>query len=197
MLKYFNSQALGWGLSRDFIKNLDRNRVFSLDFRVRETILSDARCREPAASMELVELAGDDRVLDQKLEWDDLEGVFVGGFEDDRAGGSSLLNLQPAGGTDAPAVAGFEAGETELGHGGAEIVAEGFGGFKEWSVYDAADSVDAVVVGTGLAATGAVEAGHRLAAADVERLTENVLAAVFDGFDGGHRAPKLGTLFRS
>src|SRR5260370_19968765 len=136
--------------------------------------------------MVLVELTGDDGVLDQKFERNDLEGVFVGGFEDDRAGGSGLLDLQPAGGTDAPTVAGFEAGETELGHGGAEIVAEGFGGFKKWSVDDAADGVDTMVFGASLAAAGAVEAGHGLAAADVERLAEDVFAAVLDGFYGGH-----------
>jgi hypothetical protein len=28
MLKYFNSQALGWGLSRDFIKNRTVTRLF-------------------------------------------------------------------------------------------------------------------------------------------------------------------------
>jgi hypothetical protein len=28
MLKYFNSQALGWGLSRDFIKNRNVTRLF-------------------------------------------------------------------------------------------------------------------------------------------------------------------------
>ena len=137
--------------------------------------------------MALVELAGDDGVLDQKLERNNLERVFVGGFENDRAGSSSSLNLEPAGGTDAPAVAGFEASETELRHGSAEIVAQSLGGFKEWSVDDAADGVNAMVFGAGLAAAGAVEAGHGLAAADVERLAENVFAAVFDGFDGGHR----------
>ena len=93
---------------------------------------------------------------------------------------------EPAGGADAPAVAGFEAGEAILRHGGAEVVAESFGGFEEGGVDDAADGVDAVVVGAGLAAAGAVEAGHGLAAADVEGLAEDVFAAVFDGFDGGH-----------
>jgi hypothetical protein len=37
MLKYFNSQALGWGLSRDFIKNPAHNMGFSPYFRVKET----------------------------------------------------------------------------------------------------------------------------------------------------------------
>ena len=78
-----------------------------------------------------MKLIGDYGVLDQKLEGDDFEGGFVGGFEDDGAGCSGLLDLEPAGSTDAPAVAGFEARETMLGHGCAEVVAEGFRGGEE------------------------------------------------------------------
>jgi hypothetical protein len=141
--------------------------------------------------MELVELAGDDGVLDQQLKRNDLEGVFVGGFEDDRAGGPGLLDLQPASGTDAPAIAWLEAGETELRHGGAEVVAQGLGGFKEWSVDDAADGVDAMVFGARLAAARAVKTRHGFAAADVEGLTEDVFAAVLDGFDAGHFASSI------
>jgi hypothetical protein len=127
--------------------------------------------------------------LDQKLKRNDLEGVLVSGFEDDGAGSSGALDLEPTSGTDAPTVAGFEAGEAKLRHGGAEVVSQSLGGRKEWSVDDAADGVDAVVVWAGLAAAGAVEAGHGLAAADVERLAEDVFAAVFDGFYGGHGTP--------
>ena len=54
-----------------------------------------------------MELGRDDGVLDKKLEGNDLERVLVSCFEDDGAGGSSLLNLQPAGSADAPAVARF------------------------------------------------------------------------------------------
>jgi len=140
----------------------------------------------PGVPLESVKLAGDDRVLDEKFEGDDFEGVLVGGFEDDGASCSGLLDLEPAGGTDAPAVAGFEAGKAKLRHGCAEIVAKRLGGLKEGSVDDAADGVDAEVFGAGLAAAGAVEAGHRLAATDIKRLTEDVLATVLDGFDVGH-----------
>ena len=140
----------------------------------------------PGVPLESVKLAGDDRVLDEKFEGDDFEGVLVGGFEDDGASCSGLLDLEPAGGTDAPAVAGFEAGKAELRHRSAEIVAEGFRGFEEGSVDDAADGVDAEVVGASLAAAGAVEAGHRLAATNVEGLAEDVLAAGFLGFGWGH-----------
>ncbi len=130
----------------------------------------------------LVKLVGDYGVLDQKLEGDDLEGGLVGGFEDDGASGSSLLDLEPAGCADAPAVAGLETSEAVLRHGCAEIVAESFGGGEEWGVDDAADGVDAEVVGAGLAAAGAVEASHGLAAAGVERLAEDVFAAGLDWF---------------
>ena len=37
MLKYFNSQALEWELSRDFIKNRTVTGLFPQYFRVKET----------------------------------------------------------------------------------------------------------------------------------------------------------------
>jgi len=133
-----------------------------------------------------VEFGRDDGVLDEELEGDDFEGVLVGGFEEDGAGGSCLLDCEPARGADAPTVAGFEAGEAVLRHGGGEVVAEGFGGGKERGVDDAADGVDAVVVGAGVAAAVAVEAGHGLGAAGLERTAEDVAGGCFDGFGGGH-----------
>jgi hypothetical protein len=143
--------------------------------------------RVTADGIGLVKLGGDYGVLDQELKGDDLEGGLVGGFEDDGAGGSGLLDLEPTGGADAPAVAGFEALEAELGHRCAQVVAESFRCGEERGVDDAADGVDAEIVGAGLAAAGAVEAGHGFAAAGVERLAEDVFSAGFDGFCGWHR----------
>jgi hypothetical protein len=134
----------------------------------------------------LVKLRGNYSELDQEFEGDDLESVLVGGFEDDGAGCSGLLDLQPTGGADAPAVSWFEAGEAVLGHGGGEIVAESFAGGEKGRVDDAADGVDTVVFGTSLAATGPVEAGHGGAAAGVEGLAEDVFTAGVVGFGGGH-----------
>ena len=54
-----------------------------------------------------VELVGDYSVLDEELKRNDLEGVLMGGFEDDRAGCTGLLHLKPTRGADAPAVARF------------------------------------------------------------------------------------------
>jgi hypothetical protein len=78
-----------------------------------------------------------------------------------------------------------------LRHGGAEVVAQDLGRLEEGRVDDAADGMDAVVLGAGLAAAGAIKAGHGLAAANVEGLAENVFAAVSDGFDGGHGTRSL------
>ena len=139
-----------------------------------------------SALLILVELVGDYCILNQKLEGDNGQGGLVGGFEDDRAGCSGLLYLEPAGGADTPSVAGLEAGESVLRHRGAEVVAEGPGDAEELFVDDAADGVDAEVVGAGLAAASAVEAGHGLAAADVKRLAEDVSSAGFDRFGDRH-----------
>ena len=83
--------------------------------------------------------------------------------------------LQPAGGADAPAVAGLEAGEAVLRHGGGEIVAEALGGGEKLRRDDAADGVHAEIVRAGVAAAVAEEAGHGLAAAGGEGLAEDVL----------------------
>jgi hypothetical protein len=135
-----------------------------------------------------MELGRNDGVLDEELERNDLEGSFVRGFKDDGTGGSRLLDFQPSGSTDAPAIARLEAGKTELRHGSAEVIAESLRGFKKRSIDDAADGVDAVIVGGSLAAASAVEASHGFAAADVEGLAKHVPAAIFDGFNSGHRA---------
>jgi hypothetical protein len=134
-----------------------------------------------------VELVRNYCVLNQEFEGDDLEGCLVGSFEDDGARGSGLLDLEPAGGTYAPTVAGLESCEAVLRHGRAEVVAEGLGGGEEGRIDEAANGVDAEVVGAGLAAAGPVEAGHGFAAAGVERLAENIFSAGFDGFCLWHR----------
>ncbi len=133
-----------------------------------------------------MKLRWDDRVLNEQLERNDLQGVLVSGFEDDGAGSPGLLHLKPALRTHAPTVARLQTGEAELRHRSAEIVAERLGGGQERRIDDAADGVNAVVFGTGLAAACAIEAGHGLAAAGIQRLAEDVRAAVLEGFFGGH-----------
>ena len=121
-----------------------------------------------------MQLVGDDSVLDEEFERNDLQGVLMGSFKDDRAASARLLDLQPARGADAPAVAGLEAGEAVLRQGSGEVVAEGFRGVEERPVDDAADGVDAKVFRAGVAAASTVEAGHGIAAAGAQRLAKDV-----------------------
>ena len=137
-----------------------------------------------------MELVGDDGVLDEEFEGNDVEGRLVGGFEDDGTCGAGLLDLQPARGADAPTVPRLEAGEAILRHGGGEVVAEGLRRGEKRLVDDAANGMHAKVFGAGLAASGAVESGHGGAATGGEGLAEDVLAAGF-GFGGQRSGYKL------
>jgi len=129
--------------------------------------------RRPATA--LVQRLGDDGELEQDVEGDDLKRSFVGGFEHDGAGCSGLVNLKPATGADAPAVAFFEPREAVLRHGGGEIVAQARRGCEELLRNDAADSVNAEIVGPGVAASIAKEPGDGVCAAGFERLPEHIL----------------------
>lgn len=60
---------------------------------------------------------GNDRKLQEDVEGNDLEGSLVGGFENDGARRSGVIDLQPTRSADAPAIAGLQPGETELRHG--------------------------------------------------------------------------------
>jgi hypothetical protein len=135
--------------------------------------------------LDLVKRLRNDGVLQEDFEGDDFERGLVRGLEDDGAGRAVALHLEPTGGADAPAVAGLQAGKAVLRHGGGEIVAEALGGSEELGGDDAADGVDAEVVGAGGAATVAVEAGEGVHAAGLKGLAEDVLLRGELGI-GGH-----------
>lgn len=98
----------------------------------------------------------------------------MGGLEDDWAGGSGRVGFYPAGGADAPLVAGFEAWEAEFGAGGREIVAGSFREGEEFAGELAADRVAAVVVRADAAGAVAVETGDRIDGAGDEGLAEDI-----------------------
>jgi hypothetical protein len=161
--------------------------LFSTFFDWIETILRRPRTnRTLKAATSSVKPARDNGMLDKQFERDDLEGVLVRGFENNRTTRTGLLNLQPPRSADAPPVAGFEAREAVLGHRSDEIVPKSPRGFEEGLVDDATDSVNATVVGAGVAATVAIEAGHWLAAADFERLSEDISRGGLDRFGCRH-----------
>jgi hypothetical protein len=64
MLKYFNSQAKGRRLSRDFMENPTLKGLFHSIFALRRQILDDFSIGKSARQMALVELVWDDGVLD-------------------------------------------------------------------------------------------------------------------------------------
>lgn len=129
-------------------------------------------------ALKLVQGFRNDGVLKEEFKRDDFQGALVGGFEHDRASGTGLLHLEPACGADAPAVAGAEAGEAEMGHRCGEVIAQACGGLKELGGDDAADRMQAEIFGGGVAARVAEEAGDWVGAADLEGLAEYVFLRV-------------------
>jgi hypothetical protein len=105
---------------------------------------------------------------------DVLEGGFVGGLEDDLGGEAVFPGFFPSGGAEAPLVAGVEAGETVIGHGGGEVVAVGFGEGEEVFGDAGADGVAAGVFGAGGTGAVAVETGEGVDGAGLEFGAEDV-----------------------
>ncbi len=67
----------------------------------------------------------------QIFEMHNSKGFGMGGFEVDRGRHPNLKGFLPAGSTETPAIAGFEARKMVLGHGGTQIVTLVFGKFQE------------------------------------------------------------------
>ena len=108
------------------------------------------------------------------FEIDPFEGGFVSGGEGDGWGAAGIEGFFPTGDAEAPAVAGFEAGEVPLGSGGGEVVAAEVGEIEKFLGGLNADGVQADIAGAGAAVAVAVEAGHGFAAAAGERFEEDV-----------------------
>jgi hypothetical protein len=123
----------------------------------------------------LVQRFRDHGELQQDVEGDDLERGLVGGFKHDGAGCSCLVNLKPSAGADAPAIALLEPWEAVLRHGCGEIVAQPRRGCEELLCDDAADGVNAEIVGAGVAASIAKKTGDGVCAASFQRLAEHIL----------------------
>jgi hypothetical protein len=93
----------------------------------------------------------------------------------DHAGRAAhLQRFAPAGRTQAPAVAGPQAGKAELGHRHREIIAAGFGKLEKRGGHDDADRVAADVFSTGVAAAVTKEPCLGLHRADVEPVAEDI-----------------------
>jgi hypothetical protein len=108
------------------------------------------------------------------FEVDPFEGGFVGGGEGHGGSAAGIEGFFPTGDAEAPAVAGFEAGEVPLGSWSGEVVAAEEGEVQELLGGFDADGVLTDVSGTGAAVAIAVEPGHGFAAAAGEWFEEDV-----------------------
>lgn len=120
-----------------------------------------------------------ERVEKEIVEGDVPERGLVGGFEDDGRGFAGVESFFPAVGAEAPLVTGLDAGEAPLGARRGKVVAAGLAEFQKLFGGANADDVDALVVGSGFAAAGAVEARLGVMGAGLQRAAENVQAGFF------------------
>ena len=80
-----------------------------------------------------------DGMLAKRGEWNDLEGMLIGGGEHHVAGGAVQVRSKPVGSGHAPAVPGVQPGEAIPRQRGAQIVADALLMLEELRGYDGAD----------------------------------------------------------
>ena len=88
--------------------------------------------------------------------------------------------LFPTGDAQTPTIAVLEAAKSELRNRSGEIVAHRLAKSEEIAGQHYADEVETVVIGTGVAATVAIETRHGIGATEFEVVSKNVLCEVHD-----------------
>jgi len=126
----------------------------------------------------------------QVLQADELQGAFVGAFQHHRGRQACEQGLAPAGGAQAPAVAGLQSCKAPLWPGCAEVVAQLNGKCQKFGRDPGADEVRARVALVGAAAAVAKVARERVVGAWRQRRSQNVkqcharkMCGQFMGFD--------------
>jgi hypothetical protein len=112
--------------------------------------------------------------LEQRFERERFEHVFVGRFEANGGADSGVEGAFEGAHADAPAVAGFEAGEAEFRARGDEIVAYGGLVEQELLIHQDAHGVLAEIVWPGVAFAVAIEACDRICATGLEDAAEYI-----------------------
>ncbi len=103
-----------------------------------------------------------------------VEGAFVSSPQDHAGRIARLQRFAPAGRTQAPAVAGPQAGKAELGHRCRKIIAAGFGKLEKRVSHDGADRVAADIFSAGVAAAVTKEARLGAHRTDVKPFAEDI-----------------------
>src|SRR5271165_5595496 len=127
--------------------------------------------RRPGAMSNSGEVQGETLEIGERAV---VEGAFVSSPQDHAGCIARLQRFEPAGRTQAPAVAGPQAGKAELGHRRRKIIAAGFGKLEKLGSHDDADRVAANVFWTGVAATVTKEARLGRHRTDVEPVAEDI-----------------------
>jgi hypothetical protein len=112
--------------------------------------------------------------LEQRFERERFEHVFVGRFEADGGADSGVEGAFKRAHADAPAIAGFEAGETELGARSDEVIADGGLVEQELFIHQDAYGVFAEIVRPGVAFAVAIEACDGICATGLEDAAEYI-----------------------
>jgi len=91
---------------------------------------------------------------------------------------SGLVGLQPPSGADGPSISRLQSGESVLGQGGAEVVADGLLMLEELRRHDGTHGVGAEIIGARRRVAISIEAGQRLHPAHVELAAEHIALVV-------------------
>lgn len=119
-------------------------------------------------------VSSDSLVSAQVFEGDKLQRMKVGGLKHDGWGFLHLQSLSPTTDTEAPMVAGLQAGEVKLGHGCGEVIAACSAEGEELFRHHGTDGVQTFVIRPGAAVAVAVEAGDGGVAAPLQGSSEDI-----------------------
>ena len=113
-------------------------------------------------------------MLGQRFEGNGRKRCLVRCLENNRSGYPVVVRLQPPTCTDSPSITWLEPGESELGVRRRKIVPDGLLVLEELGGHHRTHRVGPDVVGTGIGEAVPVEAGQRLEAAHLQRLSEHI-----------------------
>src|SRR5271156_4284583 len=138
-------------------------------------IMAEGYISPARPALQAAQIVGDVHgVLLQGFQRHDVEGPLMGGRQHHRGGETIAVGQQPVAGGDAPPVPGYQTGKPELRHGCREIVADHALVLEEFGSHHSANRVQAEIFRPARAATVAVKAGERLAAARFQRTAQYV-----------------------
>ena len=131
-------------------------------------------------------------MLPEDFQRNDVSRAAFGGFQQDWRSHPILMSLFPARRTDAPVIPGLKTRKAVGGHRSAQIIALSPAVTQKAFRHHTADTVTTEISNVGSTVSITEPSGHRLTAADLKRLAENVqinrLACVYGRWFRAHCA---------